>query len=332
MYFKYVKSLTAFALAAVMVFFFSPLTSFASEAIEIYHPKPNEFVKKEMGHLVARVDTSLSPYVSVRVNENVSPVIDMTQPLYVESLGDVIIVRLYFVPGVNDIEVMGKNAEGVDVARAEFKVYLGESFDNSSSSNHSDFVKSPFHVSSREELCTGCHRMKVDSAVDMAPVKKFDIFCTRCHESSLVGFQWHGGAEWKCLYCHNYEAADKYGLYDEKGTFCGNCHAEMAASFVNMSSAHPLFRKGECLACHGGHVSVERLLENKVNMLCFDCHQKVYDGSHITPGHPLEAEKDPSREGKPMDCISCHNPHVSIKKKLMKFRGGMSMCSICHSK
>ncbi|MBE9535887.1 MAG: hypothetical protein IMF07_01805 [Proteobacteria bacterium] len=311
---------------------FQPRVSMAVEIIELHYPLDGELVTKEMGHLVAKVDVSVSPYVSVKVNEQITPVIDMLQPLYTDTLGDMLIVRLYFVPGVNEIEVVGKNADGDEVVKSAFRIFYKPTFASLTSSVPSAFVESPFHVSEREDLCSACHRMKVDSAVDMEPVKKFDIFCTRCHESGLLGAKEHGGTTWKCLFCHDHEAADKYSLYDNKGAFCLDCHGSEMDAFLNMTSVHPKFRERDCLACHGGHVAGEGLLGDAVNILCFKCHQSVYDGTHITPGHPLEAPKDPSREGKGMDCMSCHLAHASQKKALLKFKGGMGMCAICHAK
>ena len=97
-------------LAFVIVFalsVFQPGLAVAGEAIELHYPLDNELVTKELGHLVAKVDVSVSPYVSVKVNEQVTPVVDMTQPLYKDILGDMLIVRLYFIPGINKVEIVG---------------------------------------------------------------------------------------------------------------------------------------------------------------------------------------------------------------------------------
>lgn len=331
-----VRSLVSVTLVIIIALslmsLFQPGACVAGEIVELHYPLDGEFVKKEMGHLVAKVDVSVSPYVLVKVNEHITPVVDMTQPLYEDLLGDMLIVRLYFIPGVNHIEIIGKDAEGNEVVKETFNVFFEPAFDNSKLSVPSAFVESVFHVSEREELCAGCHRMKVDSALDMDPAKKFDIFCTSCHESGLLGGNEHGGTTWKCLNCHDYESADKYGLYDDKGTFCLNCHGNEVDTFMNMTSLHPKVRERDCLACHGGHVEEEALLSSRVNILCFNCHEPIYDGTHITTGHPLEATKDPSREGKGMDCTSCHHGHASQKKSLLKHKGGMSMCAICHAK
>lgn len=318
--------------ALILLSFSRPGLSDAGDIIELHYPMDGELVKKEMGHLVAKVDVFASPYLSVKVNEHITPVVDMTQDLYGDILGDMLIVRLYFVPGVNNVEIIGKNAEGNEVVKKNFKIYFKPAFENSTSSAPSGFVEAPFHVSEREDICAGCHRLKVDSALDMEPVKKFDIFCTHCHESGLIETNEHGGTTWKCLQCHDYEAESKYSLYDDKGTFCLNCHGSEVDSFLNMTSVHPKVKEKECFACHGGHAAGEGMLISKVNILCYECHQKVYDGTHITPGHPLEASKDPSREGKGMDCTSCHAGHGADKKSLLKYKGGMSMCAICHAK
>lgn len=328
------KSPIAFVMifALFLLSVLQPGLSVAGEVVELHYPLDGELVKKEMGHLVAKVDVSVSPYVSVKVNEQITPVVDMTQPLYKDLLRDMLIVRIYFVPGVNSIEIVGKNAEGNEVVKKGFKIYYDTAFDNSSSSVPSAFVKSKFHISEREDLCVGCHRMKVDSAIDMEPAKKFDIFCTSCHESGFVGANEHGGTIYKCLYCHDYEATDKYSLYDDKGAFCLDCHGSEVDSFMNMTSVHPKVKEKDCLACHGGHVKEEGLLSSKVNLMCFSCHQSVYDGTHITPGHPLEAVNDPSREGRGMDCLSCHGGHSGQKRALLRYAPGMGMCAICHAK
>lgn len=328
-----------FALLSFLAFSF-PHLSIAEEmelargdsVIEIFHPKENSFFSNELAHLVAKISGKGAAYAVIRVNEQMTPVIDLTDEAYMEVLGDTIITRLYFLPGENDLELTVKDGDGKLLESRKMKLYYRDSFSNDTSAIPKQYATKPMHTSDSGEYCKACHRMDVDPILDVDPEKKYDLFCVRCHEPGLLSGSPHGTATWRCLGCHNTGGDPLYSVKDAEGKFCVDCHSEEVETFQGMSSIHADVKEVKCRSCHRIHNTQELgLIPVAVNKLCFECHEKIYGGNHITPGHPLKAKKDPSREGRDFDCTSCHNPHGSNFSSLLKFRGGMGMCKECHS-
>ncbi|MDT8318328.1 MAG: cytochrome c3 family protein [bacterium] len=301
--------------------------------IEVFYPAPDSLFKNELAHLVAKISENGAAYVVVRVNEQMTPAIDLTDEAYREILGDTLITRLYLLPGENELELSVKDKDGKILESRKMKLYYRDSFSNDTSSVPETYVIRPMHTPDSGEYCKGCHRMDVDPLLDIEPEKKHDLFCVRCHEPGLLSGNPHGTATWRCLACHKTGGDPLYGVKDTEGKFCVDCHSEEVESFKGMKSVHGAVKNLKCRNCHRMHNTQETgLIPVSVNKLCYDCHDKVYDGKHITPGHPLEAEKDPSREGRGFDCTSCHNPHASAIIALLKYEPGMMMCKVCHSK
>ena len=289
--------------------------------IEVFYPAPNSLFNNELAHLVARVSGRGAAYVVVRVNEQITPVIDLTDETYQEVLGDTLITRLYFLPGENELELTAKDKDGKIIEKSKLTLYYRDGFSNDTSAIPEKYAIRPMHTSDSGEYCKGCHRMEVDPILDMEPEKKYDLFCVRCHEAGLLSGSPHGTVTWRCLGCHKTGGDPLYSVKDAEGKFCVECHSEEVERFKGMKSVHADVKDLKCRSCHRLHNTQEDgLIPMPVNKLCCDCHEKVYDGKHITPGHPLEAKKDPSRDGEQFNCLSCHNPHASsmISLKLSK--------------
>lgn len=299
--------------------------------IKIFYPAPDSLFINELAHLVARVSGKGASYVVVRVNEHITPVIDLTDEAYREVLGGTVITRLYFLPGENEVELTIKDKEGKLLESSKIMLYYRESFSNDTSAIPKKYAIRPMHTPDSGEHCRGCHRMDVDPILDVEPEKKYDLFCVRCHEPGLLSGSPHGRATWRCLGCHKAGGDPLYGVKDAEGKFCVECHSEEVEIFKGMTSLHADVKDLKCRSCHRLHNTQEAgLIFMPVNKLCYGCHEKIYGGDHITPGHPLEAKKDPSREGRSFECTSCHDPHASNLKKLLKFKAGMAMCEECH--
>ena len=298
----------------------------------VQYPDDNQIIKGEMTYLVARVEDRRVNYVVVKVNEQLTPVVDITTEEYKKFLGDTIIVRLFLLPGRNTIEMLGRNRLGLDVVSQKLTLFYQKMTPKGLMTAPPEFVSGRMHMAEKEAPCKKCHRMEVDAVADIDPLKKHDLFCVECHEAGMEGYLPHGAATWKCLQCHGDAETVKYSLKDSQGGYCSDCHAGDLARFTSMTSIHPSVAKRECMTCHVMHTGEgEYLTGGPVNVICFRCHKKHFAGSHVTPGHPMEAKKDPSRKGKEFNCVSCHDPHSANKKSLMRFNPGMMMCQACHS-
>ncbi len=302
------------------------------ESFHVYYPEDKQIIKREMTYLVAKVADRRVTYVVVKVNDQLTPVIDIKTEEYEKYLKGTIIVRTFLLPGSNIIEIVGRNKLGLDVVSKKMTLFYQKTTSKGTMTAPPEFIPGRMHMEEKEVPCKKCHRMKVDPVVDLDPLKKNDLFCVECHEASMTEFRPHGTATWKCLQCHSAEGEVKYSVKDREGVYCGGCHAGDVVRFSSMTSIHPTVAKRECMTCHAMHSERgEHLVSESVNVICFRCHKKHFTGTHVTPGHPMEAKKDPSRKGKEFNCVSCHSPHSSNKKKLMRFAPGMMMCQVCHA-
>jgi predicted CXXCH cytochrome family protein len=305
----------------------------SSTSIRILYPQPDSLVDREFTHLVAKIGGGKIAYVVVKVNEHISPLVDMSTEIYKEVLKDILIVRMYMLPGKNVVEVTGKDETGKDLKSVKVNLFYRDPFGAVSSLISRNFSKKLFHSEEGEKPCRECHRMKVDPAVDLEPVNKEDILCVSCHDADMQRKYMHGEATWQCLACHDDEGSPKYALRDMEGSFCLNCHGAYIDYLMEMKTVHVPVKEKRCLVCHNEHSAKdEPLLKNSVNEVCYACHQDKFDGKHITPGHPVWAQKDPSREGKNLNCVSCHNPMAANMERLLKYEPGMTMCQVCHVK
>jgi predicted CXXCH cytochrome family protein len=167
------------------------------------------------------------------------------------------------------------------------------------------------------DLCFGCHDQgKFSAKVQHAPVA--GGMCTSCHNP-------HASAQPKLL---------SAAVPD----LCLTCHD---AAMMKKKVVHPPVKDGQCTFCHAHHGSDHpAILTGPQADLCTSCHDKQSSGKHVMAGfdavdtHPLKGRPDPSRPGRELTCVSCHDPHASERKRL--FTGGGegfgSICLKCHTK
>jgi predicted CXXCH cytochrome family protein len=149
----------------------------------------------------------------------------------------------------------------------------------------------------KSEVCFKCHGNKrpladYDKSIHQ-PVFSGD--CTQCHSPHL-------------------KLANAQLLL-KREELCYKCHEsfiEKSKDFEN-GSMHPPVGENDCLVCHNPHKSEnDNLLKSRLNILCFECHyEKVSDTSDQTL---LYYHEPPTKDL----CTSCHDPHMSKKKKLLK--------------
>jgi len=202
-------------------------------------------------------------------------------------------------------------------------------------------------------LCTTCHSDQAEK-IDKAKVP-------------------HPGAQGECLACHNPHAGNSPGfLQPDPVAACLTCHSDQADQMKKAHLHQPAFQQG-CATCHEPHGGDnEHLLRAaSPNKLCLECHgpdpnpQKlekehlvaIYDGKVKLPedyfrkvtalpikyglGHPVDRHPvgdvmDPSdlkKVLKPLNCLSCHQPHSSANANLIVKDqvNNMAFCITCHT-
>ena len=175
--------------------------------------------------------------------------------------------------------------------------------------------------------------------------------CYSCHESLeqqfRIGIVHKPVAAGNCEACHEVHGSDHYGLIkEEPAALCGTCHAindslETKHNNYNLKSAN-------CVDCHNPHASPNPKLVRATShspfseKMCDDCHTREADGTVklVSEMGTLCAschdvtEKNASKKNhhapfESGDCTSCHSPHASDNKHMLK-REGSSLCMTCH--
>lgn len=168
------------------------------------------------------------------------------------------------------------------------------------------------------DLCYGCHDKKMFEGKDV-------------HSPVMGGM---------CLSCHDPHSADSPKLLvSEVPALCFTCHDKSEFTRKNI---HGPVAAGMCLSCHNHHASKhENLTLKPITALCTSCHTgaEIKNGVHIvsgmlSQGHPVSGKTDPKRPGKRFSCASCHDPHSSDFKRLMRYKNDepFEICISCHPK
>ena len=172
--------------------------------------------------------------------------------------------------------------------------------------------------------------------------------CVDCHKTVIAKRVVHSAIsqyarmEQGCDPCHTAPHAKKKGelsLAAAVPELCYMCHDQGKFSKKNV---HPPVAGGDCLACHNPHASdAPRLLSQPVPAICQNCHPDKNNGKHILAGygfgdnHPIQGRLDPTRKGRELGCVSCHDPHSSSGRTLFvndEASGSGNLCLLCHTK
>jgi predicted CXXCH cytochrome family protein len=206
---------------------------------------------------------------------------------------------------------------------------------------------------SAKELCATCHAEqaeKIEKAKVQHPGAMGD--CTDCHSP-------HAGK------------SPRFPKPDGV-TVCLNCHSDQAEQAKKHVLHQPAFQQGcaTCHDPHGG--DRPKLLRADGNALCLECHgpdsqpQKleaervftIFNGTvklpddyfkknkvpvlplrfgfgHPVAGHPVSDVADPKDVTKvriQLNCLTCHQPHSSLKAGLLvkDQENNMAFCDTCH--
>ncbi|SPP99718.1 hypothetical protein NBG4_110021 [Candidatus Sulfobium mesophilum] len=214
---------------------------------------------------------------------------------------------------------------------------------------HKELTRKKIVHAAVKKGCSVCH-----SAIDAADIphkKKNTITKGLAAEVPALCFQCHDKKKFEnttihppvkdgmCLACHSPHNSDNGKLLQSAvPDLCFNCHDKTEFTKKNV---HPPVMAG-CFDCHAAHASKYTSLTVKAQTaLCTACHTapEIKNGIHImrgfaAPGHPVSGKTDPKRQGKRFSCASCHQPHSSDFRKLVRYKNDtpFEICISCHPK
>lgn len=217
-----------------------------------------------------------------------------------------------------------------------------------------EMAKSHGNIPLSGENCTTCHdphsTPKAGSVLVYANLHSpyEDGDCSACHEDdgSVQGridvcFDCHDGEDYNtvhvagrsgddlasvevCLDCHSPHAGHE-NIFRRGSDIetCLQCHDRKEFERENV---HAALDEG-CAVCHDLHQNnYSDLMNAPVNELCGTCHEDA--GSHA---HPLGSEYKDPRNGRPLTCASCHEPHSSDHEYILTFDQSRDLCVQCHA-
>lgn len=167
--------------------------------------------------------------------------------------------------------------------------------------------------------------------------------CLTCHEDhgKSLGANLHGKLAQgpaTCESCHGPGAAHAESSGDKAKILgpsaaaakvsaqCLSCHDQREGHRFFPSSRHAA-EGVSCASCHGIHAAkpvVQGVLrQGSTTALCLSCHKGMEKSLFTRSRHPL-------REGK-MECTSCHDPHGTPGKTMLKGASANDLCFTCHA-
>jgi predicted CXXCH cytochrome family protein len=205
-------------------------------------------------------------------------------------------------------------------------------------SGHASNVKGllgPFgHSAFLEKKCDYCHNAFLENKPVTTYLSGQDL-CFSCHEKDPAKFR-ENDVHWSisdnpCKECHVYHASKQKSYTVQEANLCYRCHDSILKKFAIMKRTVknikiPPLKQKKCFACHKPLHSYEPYyLRADVISVCNACHEAQHRISH-----PLGEKALDPRNGKPMDCISCHSMHSAKADYLMSFDKQRELCIQCH--
>ena len=175
----------------------------------------------------------------------------------------------------------------------------------------SNFSNRVVHAPVAKGECGICHSPHVSKHKGLLRQQEAKL-CFSCHDEVLSQieskqYQHMPVKQGRCSECHAPHASANEGLLNKDSSeLCYSCHE---TSVTDFKFPHKPFQQGQCSACHTAHASDDdRLLKRSGSALCLGCHQSTagLKKSHL------------GRELKTVDCLSCHNPHGSADRSLLR--------------
>lgn len=303
-------------------------------ALEIFYPADKTYVARANYLIVKGGEPQLEAMV-LAFNGLRSAPINVGDTNYRKVFKDILIIPAPpFEEGGNEIVVEGY-VGGKLVRSAQASIYYRPDRTEPAPEGYRPFV---MHLPDREAKCAGCHQMKTD-VPQMSISDPNENPCYSCHKGMLKKKYVHGPVgSISCGDCHVIATAGaKYPVPKKNAELCNECHEDKTEEYKLSKFVHGPVAAGLCQTCHDPHGSdVSAQLISPVERLCHDCHESSAVDHHVITNHPfgMEPLKDPSRPGRDLECISCHNPHSGAHSYFFVdgISSSFSLCSRCHKK
>ncbi|MDY0190044.1 MAG: cytochrome c3 family protein [Desulfuromonas sp.] len=134
-----------------------------------------------------------------------------------------------------------------------------------------------------------------------------------------------------CFSCHTPHASQQKGLLrGYPGEACRSCHEGKFEQRKESLHRHP--NDNNCVDCHQLHGSSMPAMpkgdrQNNGDTACLGCHE-----NHSNFSHPTGDKAHDPRNGKAMNCASCHDPcNGTIYKYNLRGTSDKGLCIQCHA-
>jgi DmsE family decaheme c-type cytochrome len=170
------------------------------------------------------------------------------------------------------------------------------------------------------ETCKDCHEDRYASYAQSVHSKKVvkgpasENACETCHGPGAKHVEKGGGRGVDIF------AFDKKTDAKQRAAKCLTCHGKTAGMDNWDLSAHSR-NDVSCDSCHDVHAG--RTITPKEPDICFECHRDIRVAANKRSHHPI-------MEGK-VNCSSCHSPHGSLAKHMVKADDAQELCYSCHA-
>jgi predicted CXXCH cytochrome family protein len=182
------------------------------------------------------------------------------------------------------------------------------------------------------ELCFDCHKEMGERLGKVKnkhnPVEKGCLNCHEAHASSKGELLLKNSVAVLCIGCHKTDRPNfikKHMNYPVASARCTGCHDPHGSNMPGIlyDNVHKPILSRMCNQCHDESSSPSPLkIKREGNELCKGCHSTFYNQIF-----------DKNRVHWPLldkqGCLSCHNPHASAEKGLLK-APMLTLCGKCH--
>lgn len=324
-----------------VLFFSALLFAQDKEILKIVSPLPIQITEENIISFVVEANKEEVDWIKIStdMNETFNINVNAKRSHYCKTL------KLHL--GENSVDVVGYKNNTL-VKEEKRMIFLPSKVHKEYRYPPEQYTQNYFHNEENEKICASCHDMSVNEVEGVAFEDVTKSNCYQCHSSVTKKQHSHAPAvNWLCTSCHNGEVGKfnkkdntktKYSVPDPIGTICFTCHKKNKEKWSDKRFHHEPADSGRCNKCHNSHSEEnEFYLRKPVWELCTGCHKDKIKGMHIirTFGkkiHPTHNKKDPSRPGKDLSCISCHNPHASNTSSLLQSDSVFELCARCHKK
>lgn len=159
------------------------------------------------------------------------------------------------------------------------------------------------------ETCISCHEKQPRFMKNVHA----SLDCTQCHGKGMR----HSRSPKTQKDVVTFKDPQKQAEYT---ALCQSCHVSGKKMMYWQGSVHQR-NDVTCVRCHTTHTTGKD--RNAQPEKCYSCHKSVKRDISRLSHHPVPENK--------MSCASCHNPHGSLTKALIKADSVNEQCLSCHA-